>query len=180
MKGVFKIIRGKDECGIESSIFIGMPDRYCIFLTQNCVAQSDVLSDEFINAINEAQSEWRAGKVWPENATDEFLSGLNGSVNPNLYRHEYEDQIDHRPEFREQTNIPETFDLRKKYPHCESIGEPRNQGMCGSCWALAVASAFTDRICIENRMKFEVSAEDILTCCGILCLESSNHKPCQG
>ena len=32
------------------------------------------------------------------------------------------------------SDIPESFDSRTKWPHCESIGEIRDQANCGSCW----------------------------------------------
>lgn len=30
--------------------------------------------------------------------------------------------------------IPRSFDARKKWRHCYTIGEIRDQGLCGSCW----------------------------------------------
>ncbi|RZB41249.1 Peptidase C1 and/or Propeptide C1 domain containing protein, partial [Asbolus verrucosus] len=141
---------------------------------------SDALSDEFINSINAAQSSWRAAKVWPENTTEEFLNGLSGAVDPETYLHEYKHQIDYRPKFRGESHLPDDFDAREKWPKCSSIGTARNQGKCGSCWAVAVASVFTDRYCISMRGKANMnfSAEDIMSCCGELCL--AKKEPCRG
>ncbi|CAK5079719.1 unnamed protein product [Meloidogyne enterolobii] len=46
------------------------------------------------------------------------------------------------------------FDVRDKWPKCSSfINHVENQGICGSSWAIAVASVFTDRHCIESDKK---------------------------
>ena len=34
----------------------------------------------------------------------------------------------------------------------------RNQGRCGSCFAFAATTAFTDRVCIKNSAKYRVRA----------------------
>ncbi|RZC43241.1 Peptidase C1 and/or Propeptide C1 domain containing protein [Asbolus verrucosus] len=150
---------------------------FLVTLFPFCIAQSDVLSDEFINSINEAQSAWRAGRVWPKNMTDELLKRLSGSVDPNLYKHEYEDYVYQHPQFRLDIDLPNSFDARKKWPQCKAIGKARHQGLCDSCWAYAVASAFTDRFCIATNgtSDFEFSAEDILTCCGPQCLRDKKE-----
>ena len=43
--------------------------------------------------------------------------------------------------------IPENFDTREEWPMCQS--DIRDQARCGSCWAVAAAEAFEDRICIK-------------------------------
>eukprot|EP00434_Breviolum_minutum_P004760 symbB.v1.2.004193.t1/scaffold236.1/size256932/3 len=45
-------------------------------------------------------------------------------------------------------SLPERFDARKEWPTCNSIGLIRNQGRCGSCWAMAAATVMTDRFCV--------------------------------
>eukprot|EP01135_Chromosphaera_perkinsii_P009133 Nk52_evm1s1639 gene=Nk52_evmTU1s1639 len=44
--------------------------------------------------------------------------------------------------------LPKTYDPREKYPQCFHI---YNQQYCGSCWANAVAGAFSDRICLASK-----------------------------
>lgn len=88
--------------------------------------------------------------------------------------------------------IPRTFDARKKWRHCHTIGEVRDQGHCGSCWvglsavllrikivsliqhiyefyfqAFGTSSAFADRLCIATNADFNelLSAEEITFCC---------------
>jgi len=65
-------------------------------------------------------------------------------------------------------NLPESFDLREKYPQCESLREIRDQSKCGSCWAFGAAEAMSDRVCIASNGKLQtrISAENILACCG--------------
>ncbi|KAL3112161.1 hypothetical protein niasHT_012130 [Heterodera trifolii] len=43
------------------------------------------------------------------------------------------------------------FDVRTKWPSCADIvNKVQDQTTCASCWAVATASAFTDRYCIEH------------------------------
>jgi len=37
--------------------------------------------------------------------------------------------------------IPRTFDARKRWRHCKTIGEVRDQGHCGSCWVRLTAGS---------------------------------------
>ncbi|RZC32729.1 Peptidase C1 and/or Propeptide C1 domain containing protein, partial [Asbolus verrucosus] len=151
------------------------------FLISFCTAQINVLSDEFIDSINKVQSFWKAGKVWPENTTREFLNRLSGSVDPKLFQHEHKGRILHPHQFRMRSDIPESFDLRHRWPQCTTIGKVRSQGYCGSCWALVPASVLTDRFCIasKGKVRFEFSAEDILTCCSRGCVSKRNNY-CDG
>lgn len=67
--------------------------------------------------------------------------------------------------------LPENFDSRQQWPNCESIKEVRDQSTCGSCWAFGAVEAFSDRICIASGQKQQtrISAEDLVSCCGISC-----------
>ncbi|VDO53227.1 unnamed protein product [Haemonchus placei] len=64
-------------------------------------------------------------------------------------------------------DIPESFDGREVWANCSSLSYIRDQSNCGSCWAVATASAISDRICIltKGAMQVTISATDILSCC---------------
>mmetsp|Transcript_91247 Transcript_91247/g.258406 ORF Transcript_91247/g.258406 Transcript_91247/m.258406 type:complete len:630 (-) Transcript_91247:68-1957(-) len=46
------------------------------------------------------------------------------------------------------TPPPRHFDARRHWKACASIRTARNQGPCGSCWAVAAAGVMSDRFCI--------------------------------
>ncbi|TGZ62829.1 hypothetical protein CRM22_007234 [Opisthorchis felineus] len=64
-------------------------------------------------------------------------------------------------------NIPKTFDARKQWPHCPTIGEIRDQSSCGSCWAFGAVEAMSDRLCIHSNGTFtkSLSSVDLVSCC---------------
>ena len=53
-------------------------------------------------------------------------------------------------------SIPDSFDSRTNWPDCPSIGNIRDQGECGSCWAFGAAEAMSDRICIHSNSQIKV------------------------
>jgi cathepsin B len=64
--------------------------------------------------------------------------------------------------------FPVNFTAAEKWPECaDSINDVMDQGYCGSCWAVAPASALTDRICISSKGvdKRRLSEQDMLECC---------------
>jgi len=65
------------------------------------------------------------------------------------------------------TQLPPNFDARSRWPNCPSIGEVRDQGSCGSCWAISSSSVMTDRACIESNGEYTypLSAQNLLSCC---------------
>lgn len=121
------------------------------------------LSDKFIELINSKATTWRAGPNFSPQTSMSFIRGLMGvhkdadKFKPPLYVHEIEDDED----------LPENFDSREQWPNCPTIGEIRDQGSCGSCWAFGAVEAMSDRICIhsEGKVHFRVSAEDLVACC---------------
>ena len=66
-----------------------------------------------------------------------------------------------------RNDLPENFDLRKKYPNCKALQEIRDQSECGSCWAFAAAEVMSDRLCIhsDGKVQTKVSTQNIVSCC---------------
>jgi cathepsin B len=78
----------------------------------------------------------------------------------------------------DRSSIPPTFDARSQWPACQpTIGNIRDQSECGSCWAVAAASVFSDRKCIASGGKVHTSfsGEDTLSCCNYM-----NSQGCNG
>lgn len=63
--------------------------------------------------------------------------------------------------------LPDSFDARTNWPKCQSIGQVRDQGSCGSCWAFGAVEAMTDRICITSMGANtpQISPEQLVDCC---------------
>ncbi|CAL8105585.1 unnamed protein product [Calicophoron daubneyi] len=78
--------------------------------------------------------------------------------------------------YDENQVIPEEFDARQQWPNCISIKTIWNQGECGSCWAVASASAMGDRYCVRNQGNLVLSAYDLMSCCQNCAL----NGPCKG
>ena len=60
--------------------------------------------------------------------------------------------------------LPVAFDARTAWPHCDSIGTPREQGRCGSCWAFSSAEALSDRFCVQTGANETLSVEYLMDC----------------
>ncbi|CAG9791221.1 unnamed protein product [Diatraea saccharalis] len=126
------------------------------------VDQLHPLSDEFIKLINSKQKLWTAGRNFHVSTPLSYLKSLAGTLEVNS---------DDIPEVSydnfKLVQPPRYFDARHAWPYCPSLYDVRDQGSCGSCWAVSAASAMTDRFCIKNggRKHFYFSAHDILSCC---------------
>jgi len=60
--------------------------------------------------------------------------------------------------------IPNTFDSRTTWPKC--VGPIRDQGQCGSCWAVSAAESLSDRFCVGTNSTTIValSSEELVAC----------------
>jgi len=74
--------------------------------------------------------------------------------------------------FIKSITVPDTFDSRDEWgTQCASLKEIRDQGACGSCWAVAAVAAMTDRVCIASQgtKTPHLSSQDMVSCCGFSC-----------
>ena len=72
-----------------------------------------------------------------------------------------------RPFTPSEWGLPDEFDARERWPECAGlIGGGRDQGNCGSCWAMAPAEVMSDRLCIQTggRSTTELSPYQLLSC----------------
>lgn len=74
-----------------------------------------------------------------------------------------------------------SFDARKAWPSCPTISSIQDQGACGSCWAVAAAETFSDRMCIGSNGTFtaQLSAEKLMAC-DAACGPVGCDQGCQG
>ncbi|XP_053140743.1 cathepsin B-like [Hemicordylus capensis] len=119
------------------------------------------LSHDLVNYVNKLNTTWKAGFNF-NNADISYVKKLSGT-----YPHG--PKLPPRVEFAGDLDLPDSFDSRKQWPNCPTISQIRDQGSCGSCWALAAAEAISDRICIHThgKVSVEISAEDLLSCGGL-------------
>jgi len=61
-------------------------------------------------------------------------------------------------------SIPESFDARKQWKHCDTMKAIRSQGDCGSCWAFGAAETFGDRYCITTGESISFSPQHLMDC----------------
>lgn len=61
-------------------------------------------------------------------------------------------------------SLPEKFDSRKEWSYCPSISLIATRGKSNHTWAIATASAITDRSCIASKGKFleNISSQDLI------------------
>ena len=67
----------------------------------------------------------------------------------------------------ESVGLPRAFDARVAFPKCAGvIGSVRDQGKCGSCWAVAATEVMNDRLCVVSggRRRRELSPQYALSC----------------
>ncbi|XP_063825434.1 cathepsin B-like [Ostrinia nubilalis] len=122
------------------------------------------LSDEFIDFINSKQNSWRAGRNFPRNTPMKYLKRLAGTLKEHVTNPE---NIGGKPPNYKKKDLAESFDARLNWKDCPTLWNIRDQGSCGSCWAVAAVSAMTDRLCIQSNgtKNHYFSAMDVMTCC---------------
>ncbi|KAL3096432.1 hypothetical protein niasHT_028668 [Heterodera trifolii] len=112
-----------------------------------------------VDTIDKSQKYWKAVIYEPfALLTDEELKKLDGVV-PSIYGPPNQqlkalETLNIETQYSNDNDLPRQFDAREKWPDCaDIISTITDQGLCGCCWAVASASALTDRICIARRKK---------------------------
>ncbi|XP_050426768.1 cathepsin B-like [Adelges cooleyi] len=135
--------------------------------------QAHFLTDDYINQINNEATTWKAGKNFHSDTPVEYFKSMLGSKGVGSSSNGPVKTAD--PNYENIQYIPRTFDARKKWKNCQTVGHIRDQGQCGSCWAHSTTSAFSDRLCIATDGKFNqlLSVDQLTFCCyycGFQCL----------
>ncbi|XP_050439459.1 cathepsin B-like cysteine proteinase 4 [Adelges cooleyi] len=141
--------------------------------------QSHFLTDDYIDQINAKATTWKAGRNFPSDISVEQIKSMLGARDVGLTVNGPVKSEDKN--YANYHYIPRTFDARKKWKNCKTIGHIRDQGKCGSCWALATTSAFSDRMCIASDDDFNhmLSAEELAFCCRLCGFGCSGGYPIQ-
>ncbi|XP_008475283.1 cathepsin B-like isoform X1 [Diaphorina citri] len=104
--------------------------------------------EELIASVKENAADlllWEPGMNFHPDATPEDFTHLIGnySIEPRLAAHKKKSNCEAVCYGHEDNkNVPETFDARKKWPQCESIGKVQDQGDCKADYVSMMSSNF--------------------------------------
>ncbi len=91
------------------------------------------LSENMVNYINKVSSTWKAEKNKFHSWSLESVRRLLGVPLSHIGKPSRLPAINHEIKVKD---IPDNFDSRTQWPNCPTIQEVRDQGSCGSCWAV--------------------------------------------
>jgi len=89
----------------------------------------------------------QVGRNFDKDVSEHHIRGLMG-VHPDADKFKLPEKTQVLSELTEADggDLPEEFDSRKAWPNCPTIGEIRDQGSCGSCWAFGAVESMSDRV----------------------------------
>ncbi|CAJ0594838.1 unnamed protein product [Cylicocyclus nassatus] len=130
---------------------------------------------EFVDYINSAQSLFKAG-VPTKGFKPRFMDPKYLELNKKTLLRKVPVVL----AAEQNITIPPRFDAREMWSNCKSIRLVRDQGNCGSCWAVAATSVMSDRLCIASGQRIQtlLSATDLLSCCKDC--RKNGGDPCEG
>jgi cathepsin B len=101
------------------------------------------LSDKMITFVNKkANTTWTAARTKFHDWSMKSVKRLMGV--PLWYMNKITKDLDvvyHQSSLQ----LEDHFDSREQWPDCPTIQEIRDQGNCGSCWAISAVEAMSDR-----------------------------------
>jgi len=136
--------------------------------------------------VNSSKSGWVAESVpWSQNVSTSDVQRLCGA---HITEGEISKLQSEKDAEEKDTSISwsrsgrgEEFDGRKQWPKCAAvIGFVRNQGQCGSCWAISAAAVIEDRLCISSNGSFTGQSAAISAGYLASCANYGDRDGCSG
>lgn len=193
-------------CGIALEVAVNQVSETSVLLSQAVIAKPILLEDISVQAGAALKVSNYASFATLQNSAEDKTWIAELAVNFNYQSEIFllsligakVDQSDPNiattvPTSRLLTTYPLSYDLRSANPGCWSINYIRNQGQCGSCWAVGSATALSDRSCKSSilpifflqilpfySLKRSFSYEDVLECCSASMCGTGPNNGCNG
>ncbi|CAI9732236.1 peptidase C1 [Octopus vulgaris] len=137
----------------------------------SCTRHACLMRRDMVETINYGQYGWRASNY-------SFLHGLTlaDGIKYRLGTFQPSNQVFSMSALKShhEDSLPESFDSRQRWPGL--ISDIRDQGDCGSSWALSTAAIASDRLAIgsNGRIVKTLSPQHLLSCVG------GSNNSCEG
>lgn len=116
------------------------------------------VTQDIVDQVN-SHGEWKASLDWVGDMTIGEARRMMGAL-PSTRKHPSASL----GALRDYLSVPSTFDARTEWPAC--VSAIRNQGSCGSNWAISATDTLADRICIQSNSTtvVELSPQWLVSC----------------